>query len=268
MPMNAGKRMMGNGAGMLNEALPPMSTAAISPVSETGGRRGGGQGTPEEGGFGEGVVDREDVLARYRRLREISRDHGIEVLKRVPKKTLLDWGKRLGLVRKKAFVAASFEEMTLAIDLAVYSARPGKTPPVERYRRTAGFPAGSDEAIMLDAMCRSRFSLFIVKRRHAAAGLVLEDLFRRQEIWLMDEGFEASAPKGMVIASRVVKPDVYHMTTGAAVPVVQGVPEEMAARFSFGGGDTSLEDGRNVKFVEAVYATAVAWGLMETMRFE
>ena len=53
---------------------------------------------PMEGpAFGEGVVNREEVLERYRCLREISRTHGGQVLKAIPRKVLLDWGKRLGL---------------------------------------------------------------------------------------------------------------------------------------------------------------------------
>lgn len=259
---------MGKSVGVMNQTLPPVSTSANALISEPGGWDGGDQGATETGDFGEGVVDREDVLARYRRLRKISRVHGEEVVRRVSTKTLLGWGKRLGLVRRKTFVADGFEELTLVFDLAVYAARRGKTPAIERYRRTAGFPAGSDEAIMLNAMCDSRFTLFIVKRRHAAAGLVLDDLFRRQEIWLMDEGFEASAPEGLAFASRVVKPDLFHMTTGAAVPVDRDVLEDVAADFLYRGGDTSVENGKNVKFVEAVYRAAVAWGLMETMSFE
>lgn len=259
---------MGKSVGVMSETLPSVSPSANAPIPETGGWDGGGRGTTETGDFGEGVVDREDVLARYRRLRAICRNHGNEVINRVPTKTLFGWGKRLGLVRRKTFVADGFEELSLAFDLAVYAARPGKTPPVERYRRTAGFAAGSDEAIMLNAMCDSRFSLFVVKRRHAAAGLVLDDLFRRQEIWLMDEGFEASAPEGMAFASRVVKPDHFHITTGAVVPVDRDVLEDVVAELHYRGGDTSVEEGRNVKFVETIYRAAVAWGLMETMRFE
>ncbi len=64
--------------------------------------------------------------------------------------------------------------MYLVHDLMVYAAKPGKISAVERYRQTAPFVAGSDEAIMLDAMCRSRFSVFKVKRRHAAAGTNLK----------------------------------------------------------------------------------------------
>ncbi len=249
---------MGKSLGTLNEPLPPMPTVAISP----------GPGSAEEWGMGEGVVDRAEVLARYRRLRKISREHGNEVLGRIPRKTFLDWGKRLGLVWRKAFIADGIEEMSLAIDLAVYSARPGKTPPIERYRRTAGFAAGGDEAIMLDAMSRSRFSLFVVKRRHAAAGLVLEDLFQRRDIWLMDEGLEKSAPQGMTMASRVVAPDAFHMTTGAAVSIGPEALEEAAFDFPFADGDASLEEGINVKFIEAVYRAAVTFGLMEIMKLE
>ncbi len=260
--------MMGKSVGMLNETLPPMSTAAISSDPETGRRNGGDRGPTEEWGVGEGVVDHAGVLARYRRLRKINRNHGNEILGRVPKKTLLGWGKRLGLVWRKAFIADRIEEITLAFDLAVYSARPGKTPPIELYRRTAGFPAGGDEAIMLDAMSRSRFSLFVVKRRHAAAGLVLEDLFQGREIWLMDDGFEKTAPEGLAIASRVIEPDAFHMTTGAIVPMSQGALEDVASDFTFTDGDASLEEGTNVKFIVAVYRAAVTWGLMEPMRFE
>ena len=84
----------------------------------------------------------------------------------------------------------------------------------------------------------------------------------------MDEGFETSAPEGLAFASRLVKPDLYHMTTGALIPIDRSVMEDVAANFSFRDGDTSVEEGRNVNFVEAVYRAAVAWGLMETMRFE
>jgi hypothetical protein len=223
---------------------------------------------PREGpAFREGIVEREEVLERYRCLREISRTHGGKVLKRVAKKTLLGWGKRLGLVRRKTFVAEGFEEMTLAFDLAVYSAPSGKVPPVERYRRMARFPAGGDEAIMLEAMCRSRFTIFVVKRRHAAAGLVVDDLFRKEEIWLMDEGLEETAPESAAFASRVTKPDAFHMTTGAAIPVTRDVLAEVAASFRFRDDDPSLTEGTNVRFIEAVYRVAVSRGLLAPISF-
>ena len=74
-------------------------------------------GMMEKSTFGEGEVERAEVITRYRRLRELSRKHGDAILKRLPKKIVLDWGKRVGLVRRKTFIASSIEEMALAFDL-------------------------------------------------------------------------------------------------------------------------------------------------------
>lgn len=249
---------------MQNEALPPVSLAAVPPVMETHGRESEGRGTAEAADFGEGILNRADTLTRYRRLRMVNVDHGNEILRRLPRKAVLHWGKRIGLVRRKTFVA-SFEEMSLAFDLAVHASRRGKMPPVERYRAIARFPADSDEAIMLDAMCRSRFSFFAVKRRHAAAGLILENLFQQREIWFMDEGFEMSAAEGITFASRVVKPGLFHMSTGAIVPVDREIMHEVVAGLPGGGSAALLEEGGDAPSAEALYGVAVAWGLMETV---
>ena len=216
--------------------------------------------------FGEGEVERTEVLTRYRRLRKLNRKHGNAIIKRLPKKTVLHWGKRIGLVRRKTFIASTMEEMTLGFDLAVYSTRSGKISPVERYRRSSKFAVGSEEALLLDAMCRSRFSFFLVKRRHLATGLILEDLLRQEEVWLVDEGLEQSAPDGTVFASRVTKPDAFHMTTGAPIPMTRDAIEDVAAVFP--SLDASLADGANAKFVETVYRSAINHGLMDTVVME
>ena len=216
--------------------------------------------------FGEGDVERTEVLSRYRRLREVNRKHGHAIIERLSKKTLLHWGKRIGLVRRKTFIASTTEEMTLAFDLAVYSTRSGKLSPVERYRRSSGFAVGSKDDLMLDAMCRPRFSLFLVKRRHLAAGLILEDLLRQEEVWLLDERLEQTAPDGLVFASRAIRPDAFHMTTGAAIPMTRDAIEDVEAVFPF--PDASHADGENVKFVETVYLSAINHGLMDAIVME
>ena len=216
--------------------------------------------------FGEEEVERTEVLMRYRRLRELSRKHGNAIIKRLPKKTVLHWGKRIGLVRGKTFIASTMEEMTLGVDLAVYSTRSGKTSPVERYRRSSKFAVGSEDDLLLDAMCRSRFSLFLVKRRHLATGLILEDLLRQEEVWLMDEGLEQTAQDGTIFASRVTKPDAFHMTTGAPIPMTRDAIEDVAAMVPT--PDSSLADGADAKFVETIYRSAIDHGLMDTVVME
>lgn len=217
----------------------------------------------DKSAFGEGEVERTEVLARYRRLRELSRIHGHAIVDTLSRKALLHWGKRIGVTRRKIFIASSIEEITLVFDLAVYSARSGKISPVELYRRSSKLAVGSDDDLLLDAMCHSRFSLFLVKRRHSATGLILEDLLRQEEVWLMDEGLERSAPDGIVLASRVIEPDAFHMTTGAAIPMPGDAIGNLATVFPSPGA--SLSDGANAEFVATVYRGAIDHGLMDAV---
>ena len=39
---------------------------------------------------------------------------------------------------------------------------------------------------MLEAMCNARFAIVVVRRRHPSAGLIVTDLFRNIDLWLMD----------------------------------------------------------------------------------
>jgi hypothetical protein len=43
-------------------------------------------------------------------------------------------------------------------------------------------------------MRRARFSIISSVRRHTVAGLIVKDLFRGFEFWLVDEGLESSLP--------------------------------------------------------------------------
>jgi hypothetical protein len=50
---------------------------------------------------------------------------------------------------------------------------------------------------MVDALRHARLSIWRVKRRHEVAGLVIRNLFRAVEEWLVDEKLEASALENM-----------------------------------------------------------------------
>ena len=63
-------------------------------------------------------------------------------------------------------VAESLDEMTLAFDLAIHTARPGHSRAIDRYARAAQLPPGSDEFVVLEAMRQARFSVWRVERRH------------------------------------------------------------------------------------------------------
>jgi hypothetical protein len=165
------------------------------------------------------AMSREEVLTRYRRLREISKRHQTEAVRYVPHSALLDQARRIGLAVGKTLVAESMDELTLAFDLALYTAPPGRSRGIERYARSAAVPAGSDDEVVLQAMRQARFSVWQVERRHEAVGLVVQDLMRENSLWLVDESLEQTAPEGMSVAMRVIMPEAFAMTCGVIVPV-------------------------------------------------
>ena len=86
------------------------------------------------------AMSREEVLTRYRHLREISKRHQTEAVRYVPHSALLDQARRIGLAVGKTLVAESMDELTLAFDLALYTAPPGRSRGIERYARSAAVP--------------------------------------------------------------------------------------------------------------------------------
>lgn len=213
-------------------------------------------------------MSREEVLTRYRHLRAISTRHHTEAMNFFSRPALLEQARHLGLAVGETLAAESFDELTLAFDLAIHTARPDHTRAVDRYAGAAQLQPGSDEALVLEAMRQARFSLWRVERRHEVVGLVVRDLLRQDEAWLVDEALERSAPEGMVAAMRLCTPDAFAMTCGVIVPVDRGLIEEALAEVLprvRGSPDRVANDRR---FATAVYRTAVARGLMARVGFE
>jgi hypothetical protein len=213
------------------------------------------------------VMSREETLARYRGLREINKRHQTEAVRFVPHSALLDQARRIGLAIGNTLVAESMDELTLAFDLALYTAPPGRSRGIERYARSAAVPAGSDDEVVLQAMRQARFSVWQVERRHEAVGLVVQDLMRETSLWLVDESLEQTAPEGMSVAMRVIMPEAFAMTCGVIVPVdamlLDEVFEEVLGRIR-GEADAIANDRR---FATTIYRMAVLEGLMDQVGF-
>jgi len=219
-------------------------------------------------------MPRSEILARYRRLRQISKEQHEAVLDIIAPSVLLDWARRLDLTKGKAIVLENDNEMTLPEDLAIYLPRPGRSHPLERYARVARFAPGSDEAIVLAAMRRARFSLWRVERRHPTTGLILRDLLRGEETWLVDEAMEKNAPPGVEMAARLLQPESFAMTARIIVPLLPDLmtlPEVMEEVFTRAPalrrlrGDALTGDPR---FAIGFYRAAVATGAMHRVIFQ
>ena len=139
---------------------------------------------------------------------------------------------------------------------------------------TFEFAPGSDEAIVLAAMRQARFSLWRVERDHETTGLILRDLLREEQIWLIDEAMAKHARPGQEMAARLVEPDRFAMTARVIVPIIpdlmtrRELTEEVFIRapaLRRLEGKVLAEDPR---LAIGIYRAAVATGAMDFVRFK
>jgi len=210
---------------------------------------------------------RGELLARYRHLREISKQHLSGAMKFLSRDAILHHARRLGLTFGKTLILDNMDELTLAVDIAIHTAPDGRSRAIDRYARSARLAPGSDEALMLEAMRNARFAVVMVQSRHPSVGLIVSDLFRNVELWLVDEGLEISLPAGTAFATRYYKPDGFIMTAGVGMPVdldlligaVESAPQLLRK--------SRVEVIEDRRFAEAVYRAAIADGIMEGVAY-
>jgi hypothetical protein len=210
---------------------------------------------------------RREVLGRYRNLREMSKRHHCKALDFLSRAAILHQARRLGLADGSTLILESMDELILAFDLAIHTAPPGRSRAIDRYARSAQFAPGSEEALVLEAMRNACFAVVEVQCRHEAAGLIVTDLFRNVEFWLVDEGLEMSLPEGTVYATRYCTPDRFSMTCGVGMPVdlpllrdaIESVPSLLRK--------SRTEVIKDRRFAEAIYRTAIAAGIMEGVTY-
>lgn len=212
-------------------------------------------------------MTREEKISRYRQLRAIAKQHQNAAIKFVGRATMLDYGRRLGIVYGSTFVCDSPDELTFVFDLALYTSREGRSRGIDRYARTVNAAPGSDTAVMLKAAQDARFVMWRVEGRHETAGLTIWDIAKEKTFWLMDEGFEATAPVGSVFAGRLKAVDDFVMTCGATVPLDEHTLAEAfenTPNWSARSRAAVVEDPR---FAIAVFRAVLRSGIAEKIEF-
>ena len=121
---------------------------------------------------------------------------------------------------------------------------------------------------MLEAMCHARFSVWRIDRRHDRAGLIIADVLRESDVWLMDEQLEASAPEGLSFAGRLCEPDRFAMSCGVVVPVYRELIEEVALdTLAWRRGDPERV-AQDPRFALAIYRAAIDSGILNNVTDE
>lgn len=212
--------------------------------------------------------DRGEVLARYRRLRALARDHLFAAMKLVSHDALLRQARRLGLADGRTFVLDDVEELFFAYDLAIHTAPPDRLPAIDRHVRATAPPPGSEEARLLQAMSRASFAVIRIERRHPVTGLVVSDVERETELWLVDLALEQSAMPGSLLATRLYHLDDFCMTAGVIVPLDQDLLLDIFAEVPFLARKSPVVALDDRRFAEAVYRVALADGIMDRVGYQ
>jgi hypothetical protein len=191
-------------------------------------------------------MTRAEAIERYRHLRAISKQHLGAALDFIAKPTLMEYARKLGAVRANTIILDDMADFAYIYDLALYTAKEGRSRAIDRYARSVHPARDSDEALMLCAAQAAYFATCLVEGPHETAGLNIFDVARQKTVRLMDEGFEASMPVGALFASRLQPIDGFVMTTGTAVPLDSLTLKDILSNLPFGAKSAAavVEDYR------------------------
>jgi len=212
-------------------------------------------------------MTRDEKLARYRHLREINTAQQTAVLKRIARDTILDYGRRLGVVNGGTLVCDSASELTLIFDLAVYAGKAGRSRGIERYARSVEKTLTGDAAMMLHAAQAAHFHVWRIERRHESVGLWVVDIIQDETMWLIDEGLEASARPGLLFAGRLMAIDDFVMTCGVSVPLSVTLLAAAIGNMPHVGSSSREALLNDPRFAILMYRSAIETGTMEQIQF-
>lgn len=213
-------------------------------------------------------LSRVELLTRYRRFREIGRQHHSALLKFLSKDAIVSQARRLGLAQGKTLILDNVNDLNLVFDLLIYTAPKDRSRAIDRYARSARPAPETDEALVIEAMQHARFAIITRTGRHPVAGLLVKDLFRGDDYWLVDEALESSLPDEAMLATRLYNLDGFTMTAGVVVPLDTELIEDAIVETPQLLRKVPNEAIDDRRLAEAIYRAAVVSGIMEQVGYQ
>ena len=206
----------------------------------------------------------DSVLVEYRRYREAVQLHLEEAFKFTSIAALTEIVRRIGLRSGPE----TESEMTLAMDLAMFAQKPGRSRAIDRYAQAARYAPGSIEATVLVALRAASFHLIRFDERHEVAGWIVSDVRNETKLWFMDEGLAMTGKPGDNFATRLIAlPPQYHAMLGAAVPLSKSLARQVFESWEARRGSYAHSDIDDTRFQELLYATAIGQGAMHGIAY-
>jgi hypothetical protein len=161
------------------------------------------------------------LIPLYKQYREKGTELNSAILNEIPKNVPLTAGKTLGLARGKTFVFEAESESSILMDYCIYNCPWDGKYAFEWYLERHKPPPDSAEYQLLTAMRNARYGIYKVVKIRRGVGAVVEDIFRGENMFIIDIGLSRHAIKGLAFAGRLIAPENrFFMTTGAMIPLL------------------------------------------------
>ena len=175
------------------------------------------------------MTDRTELIARYKRLRGVSRKLHEGMMEYVEKDAFQQCGKRLGILRDGILVFQSEDQSSVLMDHCIHDHCVNGRTTVERYLAAHPPAPGTDEELVLKAMASARYSILQVREVVKGVGIRALDALHNDQLLVVDLGLSETAVEGVVLATRVFVFDDFAMTGGAALVADPGALSQIQA---------------------------------------
>ncbi len=214
------------------------------------------------------------MVDEYVRLRKVLKTITEECLHLLPKASFLECAGKLGMARGKVMVVNDPDAMPLLVEYCLYCFRMGGKTLVERYVEKTRPSPQSDEMAVCRAMMDSVFSVFQIRQVYKGRGVLLHDLFKENEVLLMDLGLGDTAVSETVLVGRILPLADFHMSAGTLLPLVEepvvGAVYPILEKWRLQHpemGLTRLSPGLEAAFSAQIIRAALKAGVLDNVRY-
>lgn len=208
-----------------------------------------------------------DLFERYQQFREAGRNLNLTLAKQLPKPAVQECGKKLGLFKAGTLILNNEDEIAILFDYAFFHHRRAGKNLIERYFENTPPAAGAIEALLLQAMLKSYYSLFRMEEIRPGRGALLRDLLTDETLEMMDKGLGDTGSPGVILAGRILPLADFNMSSGTVIPLPEPVFREKITPIieKFLPGQTPrthplLSPGREAAFVAQVIRVSLHAG--------
>ncbi len=160
------------------------------------------------------MAPRGHKIREYRKIREIGRLLNDKIIKVIPKEVIDRTARDMKILVKGVLVLDSQDELGWLFDRIIYDVPwDGKTT-IEHFEMEKDSELSSMEEKLLEAMKGIHFSLFEVVGGVVGEFLQLYDILSDCQIQLTDVSMSSTAPKGLLIGTRILKIEDISMSSG------------------------------------------------------